>query len=73
MTMLAGRRNLRRRFGGTLSITGENRETSDASASRVFAAYRIAVERKYKHIVAKPGEVLPITGMQVRVVAATGK
>jgi hypothetical protein len=28
---------------------------------------------KYKHITAKPGEVLPITGMQVRVVSADGE
>src|SRR6267378_548967 len=53
---------------------GENRETSDASASRVFAAYQeLLSSGKYRHIVAKPGEVLPITGMQVRVVTADGQ
>jgi competence protein ComEC len=53
---------------------GENRETSDASASRVFTAYQELLSTgKYKHIVAKPGEVLPITGMQVRVVTADGQ
>jgi competence protein ComEC len=52
---------------------GENRETSDAGASRVFAAYQeLLSSGKYKHITAKPGEVLPITGMQVRVVTADG-
>jgi beta-lactamase superfamily II metal-dependent hydrolase len=59
---------------GTFIDHGENRETSDASASRVFAAYQeLLASGKYKHIVAKPGEVLPITGMQVRVVTADGQ
>jgi len=58
---------------GTFIDHGENRETSSASASRVFAAYRALLSSgKYKHITAKPGEVLPITGMQVRVVTADG-
>ena len=53
---------------------GENRETSDASASQVFAAYQTLLSSgKYKHLTAKPGEVLPITGMQVRVVTADGE
>jgi beta-lactamase superfamily II metal-dependent hydrolase len=59
---------------GTFIDHGENRETSDASASRVFAAYQALLSSgKYKHITAKPGEVLPITGMQVRVVTADGE
>ncbi len=59
---------------GTFIDHGENRETSDAGASRVFAAYQKLLSRgKYKHITAKPGEVLPITGMQVRVVTADGE
>ncbi len=59
---------------GTFIDHGENRETSDASASRVFGAYQeLLSSGKYKHIVAKPGEVLPITGMQVRVVTADGQ
>jgi beta-lactamase superfamily II metal-dependent hydrolase len=59
---------------GTFIDHGENRETSDASASRVFAAYQeLLASGKYKHIVAKPGEVLPITGVQVRVVTADGQ
>ena len=58
---------------GTFIDHGENRETSDAGASRVFAAYQqLLSSGKYKHIIAKPGEVLPITGMQVRVVTADG-
>jgi competence protein ComEC len=59
---------------GTFIDHGENRETSDPGASRVFAAYqKLLSSGKYKHIVAKPGEVLPITGMQVRVVTADGQ
>lgn len=59
---------------GTFIDHGENRETSDAAASRVFAAYQeLLASGKYKHITAKPGEVLPITGMQVRVVSADGQ
>lgn len=59
---------------GTFIDHGENRETRDASASSVFAAYQqLLASGKYKHIVAKPGEVLPITGMQVRVLTADGQ
>ena len=59
---------------GTFIDHGENRETGDTNASRVFAAYQqLLSSGKYKHIVAKPGEVLPITGMQVRVVSADGE
>jgi beta-lactamase superfamily II metal-dependent hydrolase len=59
---------------GTFIDHGENRETSDAGASRVFAAYQALLSTgKYKRIIAKPGEVLPITGMQVRVVTADGE
>jgi competence protein ComEC len=58
---------------GTFIDHGENRETNDAGASRVFAAYQSLLSTgKYKHLTAKPGEVLPITGMQVRVVTADG-
>jgi competence protein ComEC len=59
---------------GTFIDHGENRETNSAGAKRVFAAYQeLLASRKYKHITAKPGEVLPITGMQVRVVTADGE
>jgi competence protein ComEC len=57
---------------GTFIDHGENRETSEG-VQRVFAAYQqLLATGKYKHIIAKPGEVLPITGMQVRVVSADG-
>ena len=59
---------------GTFIDHGENREPGDTSASRVYAAYQqLLSSGKYKQITAKPGEVLPITGMQVRVVTADGQ
>jgi beta-lactamase superfamily II metal-dependent hydrolase len=59
---------------GTFIDHGENRETGDAGNAKVYAAYQqLLAGGKYKHIVAKPGEVLPITGMQVRVVSADGQ
>jgi competence protein ComEC len=59
---------------GTFIDHGELRETSNANAQRVYGAYQqLLASGKYKHIVAKPGEVLPITGMQVRVVTADGE
>src|SRR6266849_5321316 len=58
---------------GTFIDHGENRETSSAGVQNVWQAYqKLLATGKYKHIVAKPGEVLPITGMQVRVVTADG-
>jgi competence protein ComEC len=59
---------------GTFIDHGENRETNDASVTRVFAAYQqLLSSGKYKRMIAKPGEVLPITGMQVRIVSADGE
>src|SRR6201993_4609448 len=59
---------------GTFIDHGENRETNGEGAKKVFAAYQqLLATGKYKHITAKPGEVLPITGMQVRVVSADGE
>jgi len=58
---------------GTFIDHGENRETG-AGNSKVVAAYQqLLATGKYKHITAKPGEVLPITGIQVRVVSADGE
>ena len=52
---------------------GEARENSEG-VQRVFAAYQqLLATGKYKHLTAKPGEVLPVTGMQVRVVSADGE
>jgi beta-lactamase superfamily II metal-dependent hydrolase len=59
---------------GTFIDHGENRETGNPGNRKVFAAYKqLLSSGKYKHITAKPGEVLPITGMQVRVVSSDGE
>jgi competence protein ComEC len=59
---------------GTFIDHGENRETNSAGAKQGFAAYQELLETgKYKHITARPGEVLPVAGMQVRVVSADGE
>src|SRR5579864_6401458 len=59
---------------GTFIDHGENRQTSTQGAPQAFAAYQqMLASGKYKHITAKPGEVLPITGMQVRVVTSDGE
>jgi competence protein ComEC len=58
---------------GTFIDHGENAETSGEGARKVFAAYQqLLATGKYKRIIARPGEVLPITGMQVRVVSSGG-
>ena len=58
---------------GTFIDHGEARENSEG-VQHVFAAYQqLLTTGKYKHITAKPGEVLPVTGMQVRVVSADGE
>ncbi len=46
-------------------------ETSEA-ARELFATYR-AVRAKAEHIVAKPGDKIPIKGLDVQVVASAGK
>jgi len=58
---------------GTFIDHGENRELGDASTVAGYAAYKKILDSgKYKHIVAKPGDVLPITGFHATVVTADG-
>src|SRR6185312_4086766 len=58
---------------GTFIDHGENRESGDASTVAGYAAYKKILDSgKYKHIVAKPGDVLPITGFHATVVTADG-
>jgi competence protein ComEC len=45
---------------------------TDKSGSELFAAYRKA-RRKGRHIVAKPGDRIPIRGLDVEVLTAAGK
>ncbi len=52
---------------------GINRELEDAATVRGFAAYqKVLADGKYKHIVAKPGDVLPITGLHATVISSDG-
>ena len=59
---------------GTFIDHGPTRELDNAATARGSAAYEKILETgKYKHIVAKPGDILPITGMRALVVSADGK
>ena len=58
---------------GTFIDHGENRENTDAPTAQVWQAYqKLLATGKYKHLVAKPGEKLPIRGMDAVVVSADG-
>lgn len=58
---------------GTFIDHGENRETTDQPTMQVWQAYQKLLQRgKYKHIVAKPGDRLPIRGMDAIVVSGDG-
>lgn len=53
---------------------GPLRETNDAATVQGHDAYeKVLATGKYKHIVAKPGEVLPIRGMRVEVISSDGE
>ena len=59
---------------GTFIDHGVNRETTDAATSEVWEAYqRILVSGKFKHLVVKPGDALPIRGMKATVISSDGK
>jgi competence protein ComEC len=59
---------------GTFIDHGPNRELNNADTARGYEAYEKLLETgKYKHIVARPGDVLPIAGMQVTAISADGK
>jgi beta-lactamase superfamily II metal-dependent hydrolase len=52
---------------------GPNRETDDEVTENRFEAYQqVLATGKYGHIVATPGQTLPIEGMQVEVLTADG-
>lgn len=57
---------------GTFIDHGPNRETS-GNAPQLYAAYKALIDSgKYKHIVAKPGDKLPIKGIDAEVISADG-
>ena len=58
---------------GTFIDHGENRESTDASTVQNWNAYQKVMARgKFKHIVAKPGDLLPIRGMSAMVISSDG-
>lgn len=58
---------------GTFIDHGPLREPGDKPTADAYAAYqKVLATGKYKHITAKPGEVLPIEGMHVQVLTADG-
>jgi competence protein ComEC len=60
---------------GTFIDHGDNIDTKPgAPTAQVYADYqKVLATGKYKHMVAHPGEVLPITGMKVTVISSDGK
>ncbi len=59
---------------GTFIDHGENRETENEPAMIGWRAYqKILATGKYKRITTKPGDVLPIHGAQLTIVASDGK
>jgi beta-lactamase superfamily II metal-dependent hydrolase len=58
---------------GTFIDHGPNVQTDDKTTEDVYEAYqKVLATGKYGHIVAKPGETLPIHGMSVRVISSNG-
>jgi competence protein ComEC len=58
---------------GTFIDHGPNIETTGSTA-KIYAEYQqVLAGGKSKHLVAHPGEVLPITGMKVTVISSDGK
>ena len=58
---------------GTFVDHGENREYTDKPTVQVWQAYQQLMSTgKYAHIVAKPGDTLPIRGMKATIVSADG-
>src|ERR1700722_13777102 len=53
---------------------GPSRETGDPATEKGWDAYqKVLATGKYQHLVVKPGDMLPIKGMQVEVVSADGE
>jgi competence protein ComEC len=58
---------------GTFIDHGENRESNDAPTVQVWQAYeQLLATQKYKRITAKPGDTLPIQGMEATVISSDG-
>lgn len=74
MDHVGGAPQLAERFPiGTFIDHGENRETTDQPTMQIWQGYQKLLQTgKYKHIVAKPGDRLPIKGMDAVVVSGDG-
>jgi competence protein ComEC len=58
---------------GTFIDHGENREPREAATEQAWHAYQtLLVKENHKRIIAKPGDDLPIEGIQVKVISADG-
>ena len=59
---------------GTFIDHGPNRETTDTATVDVWQAYqKVLASGKFEHLVAKPGDTLPIQGMQATVISSDGE
>ena len=74
MDHVGGAPQLAERFPiGTFIDHGDNRETTDQPTMQIWQGYQKLLQTgKYKHIVAKPGDRLPIKGMDAVVVSGDG-
>jgi beta-lactamase superfamily II metal-dependent hydrolase len=58
---------------GTFIDHGPNRETTDKPTVQAAEGYaKVLADGHYGHLVPKPGDILPIPGMQVKVISADG-
>jgi len=58
---------------GTFIDHGENRETADDITHKRWLAYKTLLgSGKFRHITAKPGDVLPVKGIRVEVISSDG-
>jgi competence protein ComEC len=58
---------------GTFIDHGENRESTDAPTMQVWQAYqKLLAAGKFQHITPKPGDALPIKGIEATVISGDG-
>ena len=57
---------------GAVIDHGENRERTDAATEQVWQDYQRFLAKSIKRIIAKPGDTLPIHGIQAKVVSSDG-
>ena len=57
---------------GTFIDHGENRETTNAITQNRWLYKALLDSGKFHHIIAKPGDILPIKGMRVEVISSDG-